>query len=217
MGANLARNFAGHGYTVALYNRSPRRTSELVASYGTEGAFVPATTLAAFVTSLERPRRILMMVKAGAATDATIESLVPHLEPGDILVDGGNAHFPDTRRREAALRDIGLHFAGAGISGGEEGALNGPSIMPGGPVESYAALGPMLESIAAQADGVPCCTHVGPDGAGQFVKMVHNGIEYADMQLIGEAYDLLRRGPGVTPAETGQIFAEWKPVTSSRS
>jgi 6-phosphogluconate dehydrogenase len=180
-----------------------------VASHGTEGAFVPATTLAAFVASLERPRRILMMVKAGAATDATIESLVPHLEPGDILVDGGNAHFPDTRRREAALRDIGLHFVGAGISGGEEGALNGPSIMPGGPAESYAALGPMLESIAAQVDGVPCCTHVGPDGAGHFVKMVHNGIEYADMQLIGEAYDLLRQGLGVMPAEIGQIFADW--------
>jgi 6-phosphogluconate dehydrogenase len=152
---------------------------------------------------------MILMVQAGAATDATIESLLPHLEPGDIVVDGGNSHFPDTRRREAALRELGLHFVGAGISGGEEGALHGPSIMPGGPAESYAALGPMLENIAAHVDGVPCCTHVGPDGAGHFVKMVHNGIEYADMQLIAEAYDLLRHGLDATPAQIGQIFAEW--------
>jgi 6-phosphogluconate dehydrogenase len=165
--------------------------------------------LADFVASLKRPRRIILMVKAGAATDATIDSLVPHLEPGDIIVDGGNSHFPDTIRREAALREQGLLFVGAGISGGEEGALNGPAIMPGGPAESYASLGPLLESIAAQVDGVPCCTHVGPDGAGHFVKMVHNGIEYADMQLIGEAYDLLRQGLGATPSEIGDIFAEW--------
>ena len=209
MGSNLARNFASRGYTVAIANRTPGRTLALMAAHGTEGAFVPAETVADFVASLERPRRIIMMVQAGAATDSTIESIVPFLEPGDILVDGGNAHFPDTRRREADLRAKGLHFVGAGISGGEEGALKGPSIMPGGPVESYAALGPMLESIAAQVDGVPCCTHVGPDGAGHFVKMVHNGIEYADMQLIGEAYDLLRQGLGASAAEIGQIFAEW--------
>ena len=209
MGSNLARNFASRGYTVALYNRSRGRTDALMAAHGTEGSFVPTVTVEEFVASLERPRRIVLMVVAGAATDAAIESLIPHLEAGDIVVDGGNSHFPDTRRREAALREIGLHFVGAGISGGEEGALKGPSIMPGGPVESYAALGPMLESIAATVDGVPCCTHVGPDGAGHFVKMVHNGIEYADMQLIAEAYDLLRQGLGASPAEIADIFAEW--------
>jgi 6-phosphogluconate dehydrogenase len=209
MGSNLARNFASRGYTVALYNRTKARTDDMMAAHGTDGAFVPAAGLEDFVASLERPRRIIMMVQAGAATDATIDSLVPLLEPGDILVDGGNAHFPDTRRREAALREVGIHFVGAGISGGEEGALKGPSIMPGGPAESYAALGPMLESIAAVVDGVPCCTHVGPDGAGHFVKMVHNGIEYADMQLIAEAYELLRQGLGATPAEIGEIFSEW--------
>ena len=209
MGSNLARNFAHHGHTVALFNRTPGRTQELVAQHGSEGSFVPSVELADFVASLKRPRRIILMVKAGAATDATIDSLVPHLEPGDIIVDGGNSHFPDTIRREAALKEKGLLVVGAGISGGEEGALNGPAIMPGGPAESYASLGPLLESIAAQVDGVPCCTHVGPDGAGHFVKMVHNGIEYADMQLIGEAYDLLRQGLGADPAEIGDIFAEW--------
>ncbi len=209
MGSNLARNFARHGHTVALYNRTPGRTRELIAEHGSDGAFVPAEELADFIASLKRPRRIILMVKAGAATDATIDSLVPLLEAGDIIVDGGNSHFPDTIRREAALRELGLHFVGAGISGGEEGALNGPAIMPGGPAESYASLGPLLESIAAKVDGVPCCTHVGPDGAGHFVKMVHNGIEYADMQLIGEAYDLLRQGLGASPSEIGDIFAEW--------
>lgn len=209
MGSNLARNFASHRHVVAVFNRTPSRTRELVAAYGAEGTFVPSEEIANFVASLKRPRRIVMMVKAGAATDATIDALVPHLEPGDILVDGGNAHFPDTIRREAALKKQGLLFVGAGISGGEEGALRGPSIMPGGPVESYASVGPLLESISAKVDGVPCCTHVGPDGAGHFVKMVHNGIEYADMQLIGEAYDLLRQGLGANPAEIGDIFADW--------
>ena len=209
MGSNLARNFASHGYTVALFNRTPGRTRALMASYGTTGAFGPTESVEAFVASLKRPRRMILMVKAGAATDATINSLLPYLEEGDIVVDGGNSHFPDTIRREAALRAQGLHFVGAGISGGEEGALLGPAIMPGGTAESYESLGPMLENIAAKVDGVPCCTHVGPDGAGHFVKMVHNGIEYADMQLIGEAYDLLRQGLGAHPAEIGDIFAEW--------
>lgn len=209
MGSNLARNFASHGYSVAVFNRTPGRTRELMAAHGADGDFVPAETVQSFVASLKRPRRMILMVQAGPATDATIESLVPFLEPGDIIVDGGNSHFPDTIRREAALRAQGFHFVGAGISGGEEGALLGPAIMPGGPAESYEALGPMLESIAAKVDGVPCCTHVGPDGAGHFVKMVHNGIEYADMQLIGEAYDLLRQGLEASPAEIGDIFAEW--------
>ncbi|MGB2978483.1 MAG: NADP-dependent phosphogluconate dehydrogenase [Propionicimonas sp.] len=209
MGSNLARNFASRGYTVAVFNRSPGRTRDLMAAHGEEGSFTPAETVADFVASLKRPRRVILMVKAGDATDAAIDSLVPFLEPGDIVVDGGNSHFPDTIRREAGLRAQGLHFVGAGISGGEEGALRGPAIMPGGPAESYEVLGPMLESIAAKVGGVPCCAHVGPDGAGHFVKMVHNGIEYADMQLIGEAYDLLRQGLGAGPSELGDIFAEW--------
>ncbi len=209
MGRNLARNFASRGYTVALFNRTGSRTEAAMAAHGTEGDFVPSFTVPDFVASLQPPRRIVLMVDAGAATDAAIEWLLPHLQPGDIVVDGGNSHFPDTRRREAALRDRGFHFVGTGISGGEEGALKGPAIMPGGSVESYAALGPMLESIAAKVDGVPCCTHIGPDGAGHFVKMVHNGIEYADMQLIGEAYDLLRQGLGASPQEISAIFAQW--------
>ena len=209
MGSNLARNFASHGYTVALFNRTPARTHDLMAAYGKTGSFGPTESVEAFVASLKRPRRIILMVQAGDATDATITSLLPFLTDGDIVVDGGNSHFLDTIRREAALRAKGLHFVGAGISGGEEGALLGPSIMPGGTEESYKSLGPLLETIAAEVDGVPCCTHVGPGGAGHFVKMVHNGIEYADMQLIGEAYDLLRQGLGAEPAELGDIFSEW--------
>jgi 6-phosphogluconate dehydrogenase len=208
MGSNLARNLARHGHAVAVYNRSAARTDALVAEHGSEGVLVPAATIERLVASLERPRRIILMVKAGAATDATIESIAPYLEPGDILVDGGNAHFEDTRRREAALRAQGLEFVGAGISGGEEGALLGPSIMPGGSAESYASLGPLLEDISAKVDGEPCCTHIGPDGAGHFVKMVHNGIEYADMQFIAEAYDLLR-GAGLAPARIAEVFREW--------
>ncbi|MEU8382884.1 NADP-dependent phosphogluconate dehydrogenase [Streptosporangium sp. NPDC048865] len=209
MGANLARNLARHGHSVAVHNRSEHRTKALIEEYGDEGTFVPCETPEEFVAALERPRRILIMVKAGAPTDAVIEEFAPLLEPGDMLVDGGNAHFLDTRRREAALRERGIHFVGAGVSGGEEGALLGPSIMPGGSKESYQALGPLLEDIAAKVDGVSCCAHIGPDGAGHFVKMVHNGIEYADMQLIAEAYDLLRQGLGRTPAELADIFAEW--------
>jgi 6-phosphogluconate dehydrogenase len=209
MGRNLARNLAHHGYAVAAHNRSPARTEQLIADHGDEGNFVPSFTSEDFVASLDRPRRIIVMVKAGAPTDAVIDELVPLLDAGDIVVDGGNAHFLDTRRREAALRERGLHFVGTGVSGGEEGALNGPSIMPGGSDESYAVLGPMLESIAAQVDGTPCCTHVGADGAGHFVKMVHNGIEYSDMQLIAEAYDLLRHGLGMPPAELADVFRSW--------
>ena len=209
MGTNLARNLARRGHTVALYNRTTARTDDLVAVHGEEGTFLAAPDLETFVASLERPRRIIVMVKAGAATDAMIDAIVPLLEPGDIVVDGGNAHYEDTRRRERALRGTGLHFVGAGISGGEEGALLGPSIMPGGSRESYEALGPLLEDIAAKAvDGAPCCAWIGPDGAGHFVKMVHNGIEYADMQFIAEAYDLLG-GAGMEPAEIAEVFREW--------
>ena len=209
MGRNLARNLARHGHVVALHNRSPERTRSLVKEHGGEGTFIPSESIEDFVASLERPRAIIVMVKAGEPTDAVISELVPLLEEGDIVVDCGNAHFMDTRRREHALREHGLHFVGCGVSGGEEGALNGPSIMPGGSKESYAKLGPIFESIAAQVDGTPCCTHVGPDGAGHFVKMVHNGIEYADMQLIAEAYDLLRAGLGAAPSEISEIFRVW--------
>ncbi|MDQ0988360.1 NADP-dependent phosphogluconate dehydrogenase [Streptomyces sp. V2I9] len=210
MGRNLARNFARDGYTVALHNRTTSRTDALVEEFGDEGDFVPARTPEEFVAALERPRRLVIMVKAGDATDAVIQEFAPLLEEGDVIIDGGNAHFEDTRRRERELRERGIHFVGVGISGGEEGALHGPSIMPGGSAESYASLGPMLERVAARAeDGTPCTTHIGPDGAGHFVKMVHNGIEYADMQLIAEAYDLLRSVGGYSPARIADVFRTW--------
>src|SRR3954463_3333381 len=209
MGANLARNLARHGHQVVLHNRTQARTDALMAAHGGEGEFVPTVTTEDFVRALQRPRSILIMVQAGAATDAVIDELVPLLDEGDIVIDGGNALYQDTQRRTAALAQRGLHFVGTGVSGGEEGALHGPSIMPGGSDESYAIVGPMLESIAAVVDGTPCCTHVGTDGAGHFVKMVHNGIEYADMQLIAEAYDLLRHRLGLTPREIGDVFSGW--------
>lgn len=209
MGSNLARNFAHHGYTVALHNRSIAKTDALLADHGSEGKFVRSETIAEFLDALEKPRRVIIMVKAGDPTDAVINELADAMEPGDIIIDGGNALYTDTIRREKAIRERGLHFVGAGISGGEEGALNGPSIMPGGPAESYKSLGPLLEEISAHVDGVPCCTHIGPDGAGHFVKMVHNGIEYSDMQLIGEAYQLLRDGLGLEAAQIADVFTEW--------
>ncbi|MBS2532301.1 NADP-dependent phosphogluconate dehydrogenase [Catenulispora sp. NF23] len=209
MGRNLARNFARHGYTVALHNRTAARTRALVEEFGDEGSFVPTETAEDFVAALEKPRRLMIMVKAGDATDAVIDEFAPLLESGDMIIDGGNAHFLDTRRREKALRERGIHFVGSGVSGGEEGALHGPAVMPGGSAESYAVLGPMLEAISAKVDGEPCCTHIGTDGAGHFVKMVHNGIEYADMQLIAEAYDLLRHVAGYTPAQIADVFRVW--------
>src|SRR4051794_30912868 len=209
MGRNLARNLARHGHTVALHNRTPARTRVLVDQHGAEGSFVASDSLADFVASLEKPRAVIIMVKAGDATDAVIDELVPLLDEDDIVIDCGNAHYLDTRRRESALSARGLHFVGCGVSGGEEGALLGPSIMPGGSAQSYEKLGPILESIAAVVDETPCCVHVGPDGAGHFVKMVHNGIEYADMQLIAEAYDLLRTGLGASAAEIADIFRSW--------
>ena len=209
MGSNLARNLASReGNTVAVYNRSVERT-ELLTTEHPEAGFVASTTIAEFAASLTKPRTAIIMVQAGRGTDAVIEQLSAVFEAGDIIVDGGNALFTDTIRREKAARELGLNFVGAGISGGEEGALNGPSIMPGGSVEAYQTLGPILSSIAAIAEGEPCVTHVGTDGAGHFVKMIHNGIEYADMQLIAEAYDLLRAAAGLTPAEIADVFTEW--------
>ncbi|MBT2477499.1 NADP-dependent phosphogluconate dehydrogenase [Streptomyces sp. ISL-94] len=210
MGSNLARNFARNGFTVAVHNRTAAKTEALVADFGHEGSFVAAGSAKEFVDALERPRRLIIMVKAGEPTDAVIREFAPLLEEGDVIIDGGNAHFEDTRRRERELRAQGIHFVGVGISGGEEGALLGPSIMPGGSKESYDSLGPLLEKISAKAaDGTPCTSHVGPDGAGHFVKMVHNGIEYADMQLIAEAYHLLREVAGYSPAKIAETFRAW--------
>ena len=211
MGANLARNLARNGYTVALHNRSVEKTDALLAEHGQDGEFIRTESLQQLVDSLESPRRSLVMVKAGAPVDAVIEQLTPLLDEGDIVIDGGNSHFPDTIRRERELAQKGLHFVGVGVSGGEEGALWGPSIMPGGSAQSYHHVGPMLEKISAKApqDGSPCCAWISTDGAGHFVKMVHNGIEYADMQVIGEAYDILRSIAGLEPAEQAQIFKTW--------
>ncbi|PJJ43750.1 6-phosphogluconate dehydrogenase (decarboxylating) [Glutamicibacter mysorens] len=210
MGANLARNFARNGYTVALHNRSVGKTDALLEAHGDEGDFIRTESLEELVANLETPRRVLIMVKAGSPVDSVIDQLVPLLEEGDVVIDAGNSHYTDTRRREASLAEKGLHFVGIGVSGGEEGALLGPSIMPGGSAESYKSLGPMLEKISAKADdGAPCCAWISTDGAGHFVKMVHNGIEYADMQVIGEAYDLMRNAADIEPAKQAEIFNEW--------
>ena len=208
MGSNLARNLAHHGYTVAIYNRTFAKTQQVLADHGDEGNFIGSETVEGFVQSIEHPRSIILMVKAGAATDATIAELLPHLEQGDIIMDGGNSFFRDTIRREKEIADKGFHFVGTGISGGEYGALTGPSIMPGGTPESYQILGPMLEAISAHVGDEPCCAWMGPNGAGHFVKMVHNGIEYSDMQVIGEAYELLRAA-GIGTDEAAEIFAKW--------
>ncbi|MDY5143477.1 NADP-dependent phosphogluconate dehydrogenase, partial [Actinotignum timonense] len=209
MGSNLARNLASRGYKVAIHNRTAAKTERVMAEHGSEGEFYPSESMADFVASLARPRVAIIMVKAGKPTDAVIEELADLMEPGDIIVDCGNSLFTDTMRREAEISARGLHFVGTGVSGGEEGALKGPSIMPGGTRESYDRLGPMFEAIAARKNGEPCCTYVGPNGAGHFVKMVHNGIEYADMQLIAEAYDLMRTALGMSAAEIGDVFERW--------
>ncbi len=209
MGQNLARNAARRGFAVAVHNRTAARTRQLLERHGDEGELLGAFSVEELVGALARPRRILIMVKAGPAVDAVIEELAPRLEPGDLLIDGGNSFFEDTRRRGAALAERGLQFLGAGVSGGEEGALHGPSIMPGGTPEGYGAVEHVLTTIAAKVDGVPCCRLIGPDGAGHYVKMVHNGIEYADMQLIAEAYDLLGQGLGMGAAELAEVFERW--------
>src|SRR3954453_15755124 len=213
IGSTLARSLASReGNPVAVYNRTYARTQQLLEEHGDEpssGGFIASESIDDFVASLSKPRTAIIMVQAGKGTDAVIEQLAERFEPGDIIVDGGNANFHDTIRREHDLRERGLNFVGCGISGGEEGALKGPSIMPGGSAEAYATLGPILASIAAVAEGEPCVTHVGTDGAGHFVKMIHNGIEYADMQLIAESYDLLRRVAGHDTAAIAEVFAAW--------
>ena len=209
MGQNLARNLASQGVRVAVYNRTRKRTDEFMHQFGGEGDFTPAGSLDELARSLKPPRAILLMVKAGSAVDEAIDSLSRVLEPGDIIIDGGNSLFHDTRRRSSAAARAGLGFIGAGVSGGEEGALHGPSIMPGGGREAYAHVEGMLKAISAKVEGVPCCTYIGPDGAGHFVKMVHNGIEYADIQLIAETYDFLRQALGLKPADLAAVFREW--------
>ncbi|AKS38832.1 6-phosphogluconate dehydrogenase [Anoxybacillus gonensis] len=208
MGKNLALNIESRGYSVAVYNRSREKTDEFLKE--AEGKNVVGTySIEEFVNALEKPRKILLMVKAGAATDATIEQLKPYLEKGDIVIDGGNTYFKDTQRRNKELAELGIHFIGTGVSGGEEGALKGPSIMPGGQKEAHELVRPIFEAIAAKVDGEPCTTYIGPDGAGHYVKMVHNGIEYGDMQLIAEAYFLLKHVLGLNAQELHEVFAEW--------
>ena len=209
MGRNLALNIESRGYSVSIFNRSSSKTDEVIALHP-DKKLVPTYTVEEFVNSLEKPRRILLMVKAGEATDKTIQSLLPHLDKGDILIDGGNTFFQDTIRRNEMLANSGINFIGTGVSGGEEGALKGPAIMPGGQKDAYDLVAPILEEIAAKADdGAPCVTYVGPNGAGHYVKMVHNGIEYGDMQLIAESYDILRRVGGLTVEETAEVFKSW--------
>src|ERR1700681_2444143 len=208
MGENLALNIEEHGFPVAVWNREPEKVDEFVAKNA--GKKITGTkTLQEFTKALTRPRRIMMMIKAGSPVDETLEKIMRLLERGDVVIDGGNSWFKDTQERTKRMESKGFHFVGSGVSGGEEGARHGPSLMPGGSKESWKAIQPVFEAIAAKSDSGPCVTHVGPDGAGHFVKMVHNGIEYGDMQLIAEAYDLLRRGLGLSVHEIAAVFEAW--------
>ena len=208
MGRNLALNVEEHGFPTVVWNLETDWMDAFVREHAGK-RFTGARTLEEFVAALDRPRRLMMMVPAGRPVDEMIAKLVPLVQPGDILVDGGNSHFEDTRRREAALREKQIDFVGCGVSGGEEGARFGPSIMPGGSAAAWSRIKDVLEAIAAKTEAGPCVTHVGPDGAGHFVKMVHNGIEYGDMQIIAETYDVLHRGLGLSTPEAGEVFAEW--------
>ncbi len=209
MGQNLALNIERNGFPIAVYNRTGERTKEFVDGPAAGKRLRPTYTVEEFVGALARPRRVLLMVKAGSAVDATIGQLQPLLDSGDIVIDGGNSLYRDTERRSTQLADAGLRFVGMGVSGGEEGALWGPSIMPGGTPEAYAEIAPMLEAIAAKSEYGDCVSHIGPRGAGHYVKMVHNGIEYGDMQLIAETYDIMRRGLGLSAPEMSDVFASW--------
>ncbi|MRH45124.1 NADP-dependent phosphogluconate dehydrogenase [Aquibacillus halophilus] len=209
MGKNLALNIESRGNSVSVFNRSFEKTENFLANEAAGKNFFGANTIEEFVHSLEKPRKILLMVKAGAATDATIESLKPYLDKGDILIDGGNTFYKDTIRRNQELDESGIHFIGTGVSGGEEGALKGPSIMPGGQKEAYDLVEPILTAISAKVEGEACSTYIGSNGAGHYVKMVHNGIEYGDMQLISEAYFILKNVLGLNAAELHEVFSEW--------
>jgi 6-phosphogluconate dehydrogenase len=213
MGENLARNIERNGYSVAVYNRPPSgeepdRVTKFMEE-NADGQFVPTRSPEEFVRALERPRKMILLVKAGQPTDWTIQQVLPYLEEGDIVIDGGNSYFLDTERREKELKERGINFIGSGVSGGEKGALWGPSLMPGGDPQAYEHIRPIWEAIAAKVDDGPCVTYIGPGGAGHFVKMVHNGIEYGDMQLIAEAYDLMRRVLGMSADEMADVFDEW--------
>ncbi|MFO7680482.1 MAG: decarboxylating NADP(+)-dependent phosphogluconate dehydrogenase [Chloroflexota bacterium] len=210
MGQNLVLNMDDHGFTVVVFNRTVEKVDRFLANEAQGTKVIGAHSLEEFVAALKRPRKVMIMVKAGRPVDTTIEQLVPLLEPGDIIIDGGNSHYPDSTRRTQELAAKGILFIGTGVSGGEEGARFGPSIMPGGAPDAWPHVKPIFQAIAAKvADGTPCCDWVGEEGAGHFVKMVHNGIEYGDMQLISEAYDLLRFGLGLPPAEISQVFTDW--------
>ncbi len=209
MGRNLVLNMADHGFVVAVYNRSQERTEEFLSGDASGTTIIGAHSLEDLVDALEQPRVVMLMIKAGQPVDDQIDALIPLLERGDILVDGGNSRFTDTERRTERLADFGIRFIGMGISGGEDGAWYGPSIMPGGNIVAWPQVESIFRSIAAEAGGEPCCEWVGPGGAGHYVKMVHNGIEYGDMQVIAEAYDVMRRGLGLTPAEMRPIFTRW--------
>jgi 6-phosphogluconate dehydrogenase len=209
MGENLVLNMENKGYSVSVYNRTTDKVKRFLESRASGRNILGTYSIKELVDSLAPPKRVIFMVKAGPAVDELIDQVKPYLAKGDILIDGGNSFFRDTERRYEALAAEGIHYMGTGISGGEEGALKGPSIMPGGPKEAYKRLEPVLTKIAAQVDDGPCCTYIGPSGAGHFVKMIHNGIEYGDMQLIGEAYDVMRSALGLEPAELADIFARW--------
>ena len=209
MGRNLALNIADHGFAVAVHNRSPERTDEFLAGEASEASIIGVHSAEDLVVALQRPRIIVLMIKAGAPVDQQIESLSPFLEPGDIIIDAGNSQFADTERRTAGLAERGIHFIGMGVSGGEDGARYGPSLMPGGSAEAWPTIKAIFTSIAATAEGEPCCEWVGPGGAGHYVKMVHNGIEYGDMQVIAEAYDVLKRGLGLDAPAMQPVFERW--------
>ncbi|EZF22088.1 6-phosphogluconate dehydrogenase, decarboxylating 1 [Trichophyton rubrum D6] len=209
MGQNLIMNVADHGFTVVAFNRTVEKVDRFLANEAKGKSIVGAHSVQEFCSKLKKPRRIMLLVMAGKPVDDFIESLLPFVEKGDIIIDGGNSHYPDSNRRTKYLAEKGIRFVGTGVSGGEEGARYGPSLMPGGNEEAWPYIKDIFQSVAAKSDGEACCDWVGDEGAGHYVKMVHNGIEYGDMQLITEAYDIMKRGLGMTPAEIGDVFEKW--------
>src|ERR1700719_154329 len=209
MGENLVLNMESKGFSVAVFNRTTEVTDKFAASRAKGKNIRPTRTIEEFIGALKKPRKAQIMIKAGKPVDQVIGEIAPLMEKGDVIIDGGNSLFTDTQRRRKELEGKGIHYVGMGVSGGEEGALKGPSLMPGGSRESWEIIAPIFRKIAAQVDGEPCCRYMGPDGAGHYVKMVHNGIEYGDMQLIAESYDVLKRVAGLTNEELGKVYVEW--------